>query len=121
MQKVFIFSGALLAMIGVAAGAFGAHALKQKLSVELLNIFEVGVKYQMYHALALVALGFAQQTLFNTWMAASGISFIGGSVIFSGSLYILALTGVRSWGMITPIGGVFFVIGWLLLMIGAFK
>ena len=123
MQKIFLLAGAFLAFTGVAAGAFGAHALKQKLSTDLLNAFEVGVRYQMYHALALIALGilYSNVNYQNSMISASGWSFIVGTIIFSGSLYILALSGVRIWGAITPIGGVFLLVGWLLFALGVYR
>ncbi len=123
MQKIFLLAGAFLAFTGVAAGAFGAHALKQKLQLDMLNAFEIGVRYQMYHALALIALGilYSNSNYSNSVMSASGWSFIVGTFIFSGSLYMLAMSGVRLWGAVTPIGGVFLLIGWLLFAIGVYK
>ncbi len=110
-------TGALLAFIGVAAGAFGAHALKDQLTASQLAIYQTGVQYHLLHALALVAIG-AQTRFEAKWPA---WLFTAGIVIFSGSLYALAITGTTWWGAITPIGGVCFLAGWLILTIKAFS
>lgn len=120
MSKIFPLIGTALAFISVAAGAFGAHALKQKLSPDLLNVFEVGVRYQMYHALALFAVSSLQSYSYGL-MTGAGWVFIAGTAIFSGSLYLLALTGIRSFGAVTPIGGVLLLLGWALFAIGIAK
>jgi uncharacterized membrane protein YgdD (TMEM256/DUF423 family) len=114
MQKTFLLLGAFLAFTAVAAGAFGAHALKQKLQPDMLNAFEVGVRYQMYHALALILVAILYSTHPSGLMSASGWTLFAGTFIFSGSLYALAISGIRALGAITPIGGVFLLIGWLL-------
>lgn len=111
-MKLFLLLGVFFAFIGVAAGAFGAHFLKQRLSPDALNIFEVGVRYQMYHALALLILPFIAASSSNIVFNLAGWLFSAGIILFSGSLYTLALTGVRAWGAVTPIGGVFFLIAW---------
>ncbi len=116
-QKIFLFIGALSGFLAVAAGAFGSHALKQKLGPEMLAVFEIGVKYQMYHGLALIAVALLYGLLPTNLLNYAGTFFIGGIVIFSGSLYILALTNVRAWGAVTPIGGLMLLIGWLTLLI----
>ena len=107
--------GAASAFLAVAAGAFGAHALRSRLSADLLAVFETGVRYQMYHALAL----FAAAWLADRWPTGqpgwAGVCFVVGTVLFSGSLYALALTGQRWFGAVTPLGGVAFLAGWLLL------
>lgn len=118
MDKIWSLWGAVFAFLGVALGAFGAHALKTKLSTDLLAVFEVGVRYQMYHALGLFAVAWALTTYSHPALFWAGISFVLGILLFSGSLYILSLTGVKSWGAITPIGGLFFLIGWALLFWG---
>jgi uncharacterized membrane protein YgdD (TMEM256/DUF423 family) len=109
---------AALGLVGVAAGAFGAHALRNRLTADLLAVFETAVRYQMYHALALLAVALA----YDRWGAAplvwSGWLFVAGTVIFSGSLYLLSLTGARWWGAVTPIGGACFLLGWALLVWG---
>ena len=115
MDRLFFAAGALSAFIGVALGAFAAHGLKARLDASMLAIFETGVRYQMYHALGLLAVGWACTKWPGAWMNASGWLLIAGTVIFSGSLYVLALTGVRWLGAITPIGGLAFLTGWLCL------
>jgi len=115
MDRIFFALGCFSAFLAVAAGAFGAHALKGRLHVELLAVFEAGVRYQMYHALALVAVAWACTRWPGKAVRASGWLFVAGTVLFSGSLYILSLSGVRWLGMITPIGGVAFLAGWLCL------
>ncbi len=118
ISKTFIILGAVLGFLGVAFGAFGAHALKEKLTVNYLNIFEVGVRYQMYHALALILIAFVYSSFPNLYVQASGWLTFFGVLIFSGSLYILALTSVTTWGAVTPIGGAVLLAGWLLLFLG---
>jgi uncharacterized membrane protein YgdD (TMEM256/DUF423 family) len=103
----------------VGLGAFGAHALKASLAPDMLAVFETGVRYQMYHVFALFAAAWAWARWPGKTLAASGWLFITGIVIFSGSLYLLALTGVRALGAITPLGGLAFLAGWLCLAIGA--
>ncbi len=121
MERLFLALGAVSALIGVAAGAFGAHALKSRLSVEMLNTFEVGVRYQMYHALALVAVAWAQTRWPGSLTTTSGWLFVAGTLLFSGSLYLLSLTGVRWLGAITPLGGLAFLGGWLCLALAAWR
>jgi uncharacterized membrane protein YgdD (TMEM256/DUF423 family) len=113
--------GALFAALGVMLGAFGAHALKARVSPEDLAIFEIGVRYQMYHALALIGVGFIASKIDANLLKASGWLFVIGTLIFSGSLYTLVLSGVRIWGAVTPVGGVFLVAAWLLLAFVAFR
>lgn len=110
--------GSVLGFLGVGLGAFGAHALKARLSPDLLAVFETGVRYQMYHALALMALGLAAPGLIGEAPARrSGLAFALGTLIFSGTLYALALTGQRWLGAVTPVGGVLLLLGWLNLVI----
>ncbi|HIA03279.1 MAG TPA: DUF423 domain-containing protein [Myxococcales bacterium] len=109
----WIMTGALSALVSVAAGAFGAHALKERLSDNLLNAFEVGVRYQMYHALALILMGLLMSKIPAANTAAW--CFLVGTFLFSGSLYGLALTGLKFLGPITPIGGVVLMAGWVVL------
>ncbi len=119
MDRTFLLLAALAGFLGVAFGAFGAHALRARLSPEMLAVFQTGVQYQMFHALALlfVALGLAR---FDGWaMRGAGWMFVAGIILFSGSLYLLALTGVRTLGAVTPIGGLAFLIGWGLLAYSA--
>ncbi len=121
MIKLFLFIGSTLAGLSVAGGAFGSHALKDKLSDRTLEIFETGTKYQMYHALALilVALLLTRQETVPMTMISAGYSFIAGILIFSGSLYALSLTGIKWLGAVAPIGGAAFLIGWTSLAIAA--
>lgn len=113
MDRLFFILGCLSAFIAVAAGAFGAHALRDKLSPDLLNTFEVGVRYQMYHALALLAVAWAISHWPNSNAALAGWLFTAGTILFSGSLYAMSLSGVRGFGAITPLGGLLFILGWL--------
>jgi uncharacterized membrane protein YgdD (TMEM256/DUF423 family) len=115
MERTFAALGAVSAFAAVAAGAFGAHALKSRLSPELLAVFETGARYQMYHALGMLAAAWASSRWPGAAAAAAGWLFVLGTVLFSGSLYALALTGVRWLGAITPLGGVAFLLGWLAL------
>lgn len=111
---------AILGGLAVALGAFGAHGLKQRLSEDMLLIFETGVRYHFYHALALLALGLGSPRLWQSpWATRSCILWTLGITIFSGSLYLLAITGVKKLGAITPIGGVAFILGWICLALAA--
>src|SRR3954471_2222527 len=122
MEKTFLLLAGILGALAVALGAFGAHALEGRLSEALLNTYEVGVRYHFYHVLALLGV----VAVINRWpdsgvAVAAGWLFVIGIVIFSGSLYLLAFTGVRWLGAITPIGGVAFIAGWLCLAWAAFR
>ncbi len=117
MDRNFLFIGALAAFIGVALGAFGAHGLRGRLSPEMLNVFEIGVRYEMYHALAILAVGLIRARFDGALIVAAGWLFTAGIVFFSGSLYLLALTGTTLFGAITPIGGLLFLAGWACLAI----
>lgn len=119
MDKAFALGGAISAFIAVGAGAFGAHALRNRLAPDMLAIFETGSRYQMYHALALFAVAWASTRWPGTPVRAAGWLFIGGTVLFSGSLYLLALTGTRWLGAITPLGGLMFLTGWVALAVTA--
>jgi uncharacterized membrane protein YgdD (TMEM256/DUF423 family) len=121
MQRIFFSLGAGFALLSVAIGAFAAHALKTKLSTEMLAIFEIGARYQMYHALGLIAIAWAFSQWNSQLVLAAGWLFVAGIAIFSGSLYALSLTGIRQLGMITPIGGLAFIIGWFLLVLAALR
>ncbi len=116
MDRFFFTSGAIAALVAVALGAFGAHSLRAKLTPEMLNIFEVGVRYQMYHAFGLIAVAWATARWPEAHLNAAGWAFIVGIVIFSGSLYLLSLTDTRWLGAITPLGGLAFLIGWAILV-----
>jgi uncharacterized membrane protein YgdD (TMEM256/DUF423 family) len=115
MDRVFFGLGALSALLAVAAGAFGSHALRNRLAPDTLGIFEVGVRYHMYHALALLAAAWAVSRWPGGAAVTAGWLFVAGTVIFSGSLYLLSFTGQRWLGAITPLGGVAFILGWAAL------
>lgn len=121
MVRIFLAIAAILGGLGVAGGAFAAHALKQRLTEQALTIFETGIRYQMYHALALlvVALLLSRAATGQSLLIATGYAFIVGVLIFSGSLYALSFSGVKWLGAITPLGGVAFLIGWGCLAIAA--
>lgn len=121
MDRIFFVIAAVSAFIGVAAGAFGAHGLKSRISADMLVVFEVGVRYQMYHAFALIAVAWAQTRWPGTLVTAGGICFIIGTLLFSGSLYLLSLSGIRWLGAITPFGGLALLAGWLCLAWAALK
>jgi uncharacterized membrane protein YgdD (TMEM256/DUF423 family) len=121
MDRVFFAVGAVSAFVGVAVGAFGAHGLKNRLDAEALAVFEVGVRYQMYHAFALVAAAWAWARWPGTLAVAGGWLFVAGTLVFSGSLYALSLTGVRWLGAITPLGGLAFLAGWLCLAVHVWR
>ena len=116
--KLFMISGALSGFLAVAAGAFGAHALRQQLAPEQLGVFETAARYEMYHALALLAVAWAAGQRPSAAIHISGWLFVAGTVLFCGSLYALSLTGIRWLGAITPVGGLAFLIGWLSLAWG---
>ncbi|NJN25651.1 MAG: DUF423 domain-containing protein [Cyclobacteriaceae bacterium] len=122
MQKLILISGTIFGALGVALGAFGAHALKKTLEASgRLDTFETAVKYQFYHALTLLLLGLLMFHLKHHYFQYAGLSFIFGIVVFSGSLYVLCLSGITKFGMITPIGGLLLIAGWVLLMLGLIK
>ena len=116
---VWVRVGAVAMFLAVALGAFGAHALRQRLSPEMLAVFEVGVRYHVYHALALFAVAWVADRSPGSLAQASGWAFTLGIVVFSGSLYLLSVTGVRWLGAITPIGGTAFLAGWVLLFLAS--
>lgn len=121
MKNIFAVLGSLGALLGVALGAFGAHALKQTLSPEMLAVFETGVRYQMYHAFALFVVAWAVGNFPSVYFSRAGWAFVAGIVLFSGSLYALTLTNIRIFGLVTPVGGVAFLAGWLLLAVGFWR
>jgi uncharacterized membrane protein YgdD (TMEM256/DUF423 family) len=112
MDRRIFAVGSVLAGLGVVFGAFGAHALKASLSPEMLGVFETGVRYQMYHALGLMALAWAISRWPERRLAPAAYLLIVGTAFFSGSLYLLVLTGMRWFGAITPFGGVALIAGW---------
>ncbi|HSB19794.1 MAG TPA: DUF423 domain-containing protein [Anaeromyxobacteraceae bacterium] len=115
MERTLVLLGALSGFVSVAAGAFGAHALKDRLAPDLLAVFETGARYQLVHALAMVAAAWVSARFPGPAGPLAGWLFAAGTVLFSGSLYALALTGVRGLGAVTPVGGVAFLAGWLAL------
>ena len=118
-MKPFLLTGAVAAGLAVAAGAFGAHALSERLTPERLAVFETAVRYQMYHALALLFVGWAARTLpgaGGALLTSAGWCFVTGILVFSGSLYLLVLTDTGWLGAVTPVGGVAFLVGWALLV-----
>jgi uncharacterized membrane protein YgdD (TMEM256/DUF423 family) len=121
MDRAFFSLGAVLGALGVAAGAFGAHALKGRLTPEMLAVFETGVRYQLIHALGLLAVAWAATRWKSASIRVAGWLFVVGILLFSGSLYVLCLTGIRALGAITPIGGAAFIAGWLLLAWGTWR
>ena len=121
MDRLFFALGSASALIAVGAGAFGAHGLRARLGPDLLAVFETAARYQMYHALALLAVAWAITRWPGAWPARAGWLFLIGTVLFSGSLYALALSGVRWLGAVTPLGGAAFLAGWLCLFLGAVR
>lgn len=123
IERIFLGVAAILGGLSVVAGAFASHALKAKLSEQALNSFETGARYQMYHALALlfVVLLLKQSEKPQPLLVATGIAFIGGVVLFSGSLYALSLSGIKGLGAITPLGGVALIVGWGCLAVAAWS
>jgi uncharacterized membrane protein YgdD (TMEM256/DUF423 family) len=121
MDRIFFLLGGLSGMIAVAAGAFGAHSLRDHLPADLLAIFETGARYQMYHALALLLTAWAATRWPGSLTLVAGWLFVAGTLIFSGSLYALSLSGARWLGAVTPLGGVAFIAGWLCLALAAWR
>ena len=121
MDRLFFVLGSLSGFLAVALGAFAAHGLKSRLTPDLLAVFQTGVHYQMVHALALLAVAWAQTRWPGAVLTAGGWLFVGGTVVFSGSLYALSLSGVRWLGAITPLGGLAFLGGWLCLAWAAWR
>jgi uncharacterized membrane protein YgdD (TMEM256/DUF423 family) len=121
MMRTFFVIGAILGAVGVAAGAFGAHGLRASVSPEMLAVFETGVRYHLFHALALLAVAWASTRWASAAIRVAGWLFVVGILVFSGSLYVLTLTGIRAFGAITPFGGVAFIAGWFLLAWGAWR
>ena len=121
MERLLYIGAAAAGFLGVAFGAFGAHALRETLSPEMLGVFETGVRYHMYHAFATLAAAWAVARWPRRVFGAAGWLFLAGIVVFSGSLYALAITGQRWLGAVTPIGGVAFLAGWLCLAVGCWN
>lgn len=127
MHKLFLGLGTFLAGLGVILGAFGAHGLKKLVGSETVNTYQTGVQYQMYHAFALLIVGVLYERLQSNLLNYAGAFFIAGIVLFSGSLYLLASlkamnkVGLSGLGVITPVGGVLFIAGWVFLLIAVLK
>ncbi|WDT87589.1 DUF423 domain-containing protein [Alteromonas sp. 009811495] len=115
MAPMLLAAGAIFAGTSVMLGAFGAHGLKSLLSAQMLNTFEIGVRYQMYHGLAILVLPVLSTYAEVKWLNRAAMCFVVGGVLFSGSLYALALTGIKWFGPVTPLGGLFFIMGWAVL------
>lgn len=120
-MRIWLVIAALNGFISVAAGAFGAHALKSRLSADLLATFETGARYQMFHALALIGVAWLASIRPGPLTTGAGIAFTVGIVLFTGSLYTLALSGIRAFGAVTPFGGLGFLTGWALLVVAALR
>ncbi|MCH2338276.1 MAG: DUF423 domain-containing protein [Pseudomonadales bacterium] len=121
MAAGWFATGSILCGLGVILGAFGAHGLRERLTPEMLVVFETGVRYHLIHGLGLLAIAWAASRWPDTYVNIAGYLFVAGILIFSGSLYVLAITGIRWLGAITPIGGVCLIIGWGLLAVGVLR
>lgn len=127
MHKLFLILGSVFGGLGVMLGAFGAHGLKQLVGPETVGTFQTGVQYQMYHAFALLIVGILYERMPHAFLNWAGGLFVGGIILFSGSLYLLAAlkaankVGLSGVGIITPIGGLLFIAGWLLLLMAFLK
>ena len=122
MSRLFLVSGSFMAALSVAIGAFGAHGLKNILEeTGRSETFETAVKYQFYHVFGIIIIGLLLQRYQDSLLTWAGLLMMGGIVIFSGSLYILSLSGVKWWGAVTPIGGVLFIVAWVLLGMSVLK
>jgi uncharacterized membrane protein YgdD (TMEM256/DUF423 family) len=121
MARLFLIFGGVFAFMAVAGGAFGTHGLKSRISAEMLSVFEIGVRYQMYHALALIATAYLHLKRPSWFVVASGWLFVIGIILFSGSLYLLSLGGLAWLGPMTPMGGFAFLLGWLFIVVAALK
>jgi uncharacterized membrane protein YgdD (TMEM256/DUF423 family) len=119
--RALLGAGAILGFLGVAAGAFGAHMVRERLRPERLDNWKTAADYQLWHALATIAAGFAAARWGSGTAAAAGWCFVAGTVVFSGSVYALALTDRPKLGAITPVGGVLFLAGWALLVVAAIR
>jgi uncharacterized membrane protein YgdD (TMEM256/DUF423 family) len=127
MQKIYLVIGTLLAGLAVALGAFGAHGLKKVVSLEDVTTYQTGVQYQMYHALALILVGLLSDRIYNGYVSYAGVLFVAGIILFSGSLYLIVSLHAMNKavptaiGILTPIGGLFFIAGWICMLIGIIK
>lgn len=127
MQKIYLVIGILLSGLAVALGAFGAHGLKKVAAPETVAIYQTGVQYQMYHALALILVGILSERVSGSFITYSGVFFIAGIILFSGSLYLIVSyyamnkTVPTAIGILTPVGGLLFILGWVCLLAGVLK
>jgi uncharacterized membrane protein YgdD (TMEM256/DUF423 family) len=121
MSKAILLAGAALLALAVITGAFGAHTLKPKLPDDMMQVYKTGVEYHFYHALGLLLVGILSIQFPSGLINWSGICLILGIVVFSGSLYLMALTGIKWLGAITPLGGISFITGWVLLFLAIWK
>jgi len=121
MNSNWFTTGAIAAAVGVALGAFGAHGLKSRVSTEMLAVFETGVRYHLIHAIGLLAVGWAATRWPGATVNGAGYCLLSGILLFSGSLYTMTFTGLRWLGAITPLGGLAFIIGWLLLALSSWR
>ena len=120
MNEFFFIAGAVGGGLGVALGAFGAHGLRRHFPPGRLDTFETAVRYQMYHSLALLITSLITTPAAMPWITAAGWLFLGGMLLFSGSLYLLVFTGERRWGAVTPLGGLALIAGWACLVLSQF-
>lgn len=121
MEKLFGFTAALLGALGVGLGAFGAHGLRSRLEPRMLEVFETGVRYHLIHAVALLLVAVLISRHDSAAFRTAGWAFTGGIAVFSGTLYILSVTGMRWLGAITPLGGLALIVGWIALAVGFLK
>lgn len=127
MFKIFLIIGAILGGLAVALGAFGAHGLKKLVDTETVNVYQTGVQYQMYHAIGLIIIGILGERMISSFLNYAGFFFIGGIVLFSGSLYLIASMKAMNKvispgvGILTPIGGLLFILGWVMLLVAVIK
>jgi uncharacterized membrane protein YgdD (TMEM256/DUF423 family) len=122
MDRLFIMLGSFNAFLAVGFGAFGAHGLKTRIPVEMLTVYQTGVHYHLFHAIALLCIGLLAQNWSDSfYLKVSGWLFLTGIILFSGSLYALSMSGLRYFGLITPFGGMAFLAGWVFLILAAWK
>ena len=121
MSRTIILTSAVFLALAVIIGAFGAHGLKSKLPEDLMLVYQTGVEYHFYHALGMLLLGVLSISRSSKWVNWSALLLGLGIVLFSGSLYVLAITGIKGFGAVTPIGGVSFIAGWFLLIVSVWK
>ncbi|MCK0469991.1 DUF423 domain-containing protein [Halalkalibacter sp. APA_J-10(15)] len=121
MAKLFLFLGSIIMALSVVIGAFGAHGLEGKLSERMMKNYQTGVQYHMIHGIGLLVVGLLALKMTSGVLTGAGWSFVVGIVLFSGSLYVMALTGITKLGAITPIGGLAFIVGWVLLGIAVLR